>query len=242
MSRRATLLLLLAAHGAALAGSFGVTPTRVDLDKGVRSAVIDVLNDDETKLSFQAKLYEWRQTADGRDEYTESSDLIYFPQIFSVNAHEKRIVRVGIRATAPAAEKAYRLFIEEVQEPERVPSGGAQVRVVLRFGVPIFVAPATPDRRIEVEAVEAARGKLRVTLRNLGNQSARFETLRVVRGADTVAEAAGWHVLAGARRTFEIPTDGPKCVSSGSLEVVAAAEGLTLKRPFEAASVLCERP
>src|SRR5512140_3419810 len=105
------LLALLAAAGAR-AGSFGVSPTRVDLDRGAKSAIIEVTNDDEAKLSFQAKLFEWRQGADGKDEYAESQDLIYFPQIFTIAPKAKRIIRVGIKGPPGDVEKAYRLFVE----------------------------------------------------------------------------------------------------------------------------------
>jgi fimbrial chaperone protein len=234
-------LAALACCTAALAGSFGVSPTRVDLDRGAKSAIVEVMNDDDVKLSFQAKLFEWRQAADGKDEYVESQDLIYFPQLFTVAAKTKRVIRVGIKAPATDVEKAYRLFVEETPEPAREGAAGPQVRVVLRFGVPVFVAPQAPVRKAEAEGVEVARGKALLGIRNLGNQSVRFETFRIMRGEETVGEASGWYVLAGARRTFEIAVDAAKCPLSGPLEAVAAGQGVTLKRSFDASALLCER-
>jgi fimbrial chaperone protein len=226
---------------AAVAGSFGVTPTRVDLDRDAKSALIEVMNDDAVKLSFQAKLFEWKQGPDGKDEYTESKDLIFFPQIFTVAAKSKRVIRVGIKSPSADVEKAYRLFIEENPEPPKEGATGPQVRVVLRFGVPVFVAPQAPVRKLEVEGVQAAAGKALLAIRNLGNQSARFDSFKVMRGDETLGEASGWYVLAGARRTFEIPVDAAKCPLSGALEAVATGQGVTLKRSFDASALLCER-
>ena len=235
-------LAALALSSAALAGSFGVSPTRVDLDRGAKSAIVEVMNDDTATLSFQAKLFEWHQGPDGKDEYAESQDLIYFPQIFTVAAKSKRVIRVGLKAPAIDAEKAYRLFIEETPEPAKEPSAaGPQVRVVLRFGVPVFVAPQSPVRKLEVEGVEVARGKALLTIRNIGNQSARFESFKLMRGDDTVGEASGWYVLAGAHRTFEIPVDAAKCPLSGPLDAVAAGQGVMLKQSVDASALLCER-
>ena len=224
------------------AGSFGVAPTRLDFDKGAKSGVIEVSNDDERKLSFQLKLFEWKQGPDGKDQYVESQDLIYFPQLFSVNAHDKRIIRVGLKGVAALpAERAYRLFIEEMPDPA-TGAGGAEVKVVLRFGVPLFVAPESPRKAFTFDNVEVAKGKLLMTIRNGGNQSAKFEFLRVRRGDAVVAEAAGWYILAGATRTFELPMDPAKCVSSGALEAMATAEGVVVKQAFTASPLLCERP
>jgi P pilus assembly chaperone PapD len=115
------------------------------------------------------------------------------------------------------------------------------VRVVLRFGVPVFLAPQTPVRKLEIQGLEVAKGKALLTIHNLGNQSARFESFKVLRGEEAVGEASGWYVLAGAQRTFEIPVDAAKCPLSGRLEAEASGQGVTLKRSFDSSALLCER-
>lgn len=235
------LAALLLASGLAAAGNFGVSPTRLDFEKGTRSAVIEVSSEDEQKLSFQVKLFEWTQDADGKDVYRDSQDLIWFPQIFALNPREKRIIRIGLKGTAPqpALEKTYRLFIEEIPPPSAVASG-AEVKVVLRFGVPLFVAPAVPKRSFAIDSVQVARGKVMVRVRNEGTQSAKFDSVRVQRENNLVAEAQGWYILAGTTRTFEVPIDAAKCPPAGTLEAVASTEGASLKQSFASSPVLCE--
>src|SRR5271169_3390931 len=83
----AGLLLVLAMTLApsAHAGLFGITPIRVDLDRENRTGSFTVTNDDPDKaLQMQAKLMEWTQDAEGKDIYAPSNDLVFFPQIFSV--------------------------------------------------------------------------------------------------------------------------------------------------------------
>lgn len=228
--------------GAAFAGSFGVAPTRLDFDRGTRSTVIEIASEDAQKLSFQAKLFEWKQGPDGKDEYVPSQDLIWFPQLFTVDPKGKRIIRVGTRpGSPPDREKTYRLFIEEIAPPAAA-SSGAEVRVVLRFGVPIFIAPAVAQKSFAVESVESARGKVLMRVRNNGTQSARFETVTLQRGDTVLAEAQGWYLLVGGARTFEIPVDPAKCPPPGPVEAVASAEGVVLRQAFSASPVLCERP
>src|SRR4051812_48428578 len=115
----------------AAAGSFGVAPTRVDLGKGARSSLVEVSNDDTRKLSFQVRLFQWTQDAQGKDAYQENQDLIFFPPLFTVNPGDKRVIRVGLKGSAPPpGEIAYRLFIEEIPEPA-VAAAGPEVKVVL---------------------------------------------------------------------------------------------------------------
>ena len=241
---RACLAIALAALGAAtaFAGSFGVAPTRVDLGRGARSSLIEVSSDDTRKLSFQARLSRWQQDAAGKDEYAESQDLIFFPPLFSVNPGDKRVIRVGLKAGEPiATETAYRLFIEEIPEPSPATSG-SEVKVVLRFGVPIFIAPAGAKPEFVVEAVEPVAGKVSMRVRNAGNVSAKFETVKILREGAVLAEATGWYVFPGVTRTFEVPLGAARCAAGDALEAVAQAEGVVLRRSFAAPAALCARP
>lgn len=228
---------------AAAAGSFGVSPTRIDFEKGVRTATVEVENDDEQKLNFQVRLFEWAQGADGKDDYKESQDLIWFPQLFTIQPKEKRVIRVGLKGVGggpPPLEKTYRLFIEEIPGPAP-PGAGPSIRIVLRFGVPLFIAPAAPKKAAVMEGVEVKPGKVTFRIRNDGTQSIKFDPIRLQREADLVAEGQGWYVLAGATRSFEVAVDPAKC-APGALEVVAASESITLKQAFTATKALCERP
>lgn len=236
------LAFLCAACGCAWAGNFGVSPIRVDFDRGTRTAVIEVSNDDERKLTFQVKLFEWTQDAAGLDQYAESQDLIWFPQILAIDPKQKRVVRVGMKQPVEVArEKTYRLFIEELPPVGEAPKG-AEVRVLLRFGVPLFIAPTTPSRKVEITSIEPRPGKVAAAIRGEGTQSVRFESLRVKRGDAVVGEAQGWYVLAGATHVFEVPIDPARCPLAGPLELEATAEGLSIKRAFDAPPSLCARP
>jgi fimbrial chaperone protein len=227
----------------AQAGSFEVTPMRVDLDQDARTGIVNVINDDDRKLSLQVRLAEWRQTADGKDEYTESRDLIFFPQVFSVDAHSRRIIRIGTRGASPSTEKDYRLYIGQIPEAPPPDAGtGPQVRLLLQFSIPITVAPVHSKREVAMGEPQVEKGKVRVEIRNSGNRSEVFETLALRRGKDTVAEVTGWRVLPGATRVFEIPVDPANCIAAGTLELGTRSEGQALSRSFTASPALCPRP
>src|SRR5208283_2977550 len=128
--------------GTSIAGLFGISPIRLDLDRQSKTDSITISNDEaERKLDMQAKLFEWTQNEKGEDVYVESNDLVFFPRIFSIDPQDKRVMRVGLKVPATATEKAYRLFIEELPPPRDPEKTGTQVLFVLRFGVPIFIRP-----------------------------------------------------------------------------------------------------
>lgn len=229
------LFLALPAEG----GSFGVAPIRVELDRTTRTGQVTVSNDDTRRLGFQVKLMAWTQDEQGVDAYAESSELIFFPQIMTIEPGDKRVIRIGSRGGDPTKEKAYRLFIEELQDPAAAEARGAQVAVVLRFGVPVFVNPSVGTASPEFVMATLARGKIEVRIRNTGARHVRFEQVSVRAGSEVLGTTGGWYVFPGSTRAFEIPIPADKCRTSGQLEIGASVEGREIKHAVEAGPTLC---
>ena len=99
--------------GTVAAGEFSINPIRLELGAVAKSGVIGVRNEGKTKLSFQLQSMEWTQDVTGKDLYADSSDLIFFPKIMSVDPGEEGLIRVGTKNSAVPSERTYRLFIEE---------------------------------------------------------------------------------------------------------------------------------
>jgi fimbrial chaperone protein len=223
----------------ALAGAFGVSPIRVDLDPGTRTGLITVTNDEDRKLYFQLALFEWTQTAAGEDQYADSSDLLFFPRIFTVDGKDKRLIRVGLKAPPLERERAYRLFIEEMPDPSAAPGAGAQIAVRLRFGVPIFVSAGKGEANAEVISAEASKGSMRVAIRNNGTRQIRFEEVGLRDGDRTIAKTAGWYVFPGATRSFTLPVAPGDCPVPASVEIRATADGKEVRKRVEVPPALC---
>jgi len=232
------LLLTLLAVPAARAGDFGVTPIRLDFDATTKTGAITVSNDGDASLSFQMKLFEWSQDAEGKDRYADSDALIFFPRIMTVAAKEKGLIRVGTKSPLSASERSYRLFIEEL--PDAKSEGrGAQVEVKLRFGVPLFVAPAQPLLSGAIEAVNLDKGELSLRVKNTGNRHFRFEKLLVKAGDTVLGEIQGWYLLPGMVRDYKIPLKAEACAKAGALDISLKAESLELKQRLEAKPARC---
>jgi fimbrial chaperone protein len=247
-ARRAGALVILAAGllawpTAAHPGEFRVTPIRLDLAAGGKgSGVVNVVNEGQEPLSFQVQAREWTQDAEGKDVYTETSDLIFFPQLLTTAVGETKVIRVGTKAPPSAREKSYRLFIEEI--PKRQDAAGAVVRIAIRFGVPIFRLPAVEKKEGLLEEAKVERGSFSVRIRNTGTVHLIVNELAVV-GKDAAGEEvfreqpSGWYVLVGASRTQSVAIPAEVCGRIRTLAVSARCEELVLTKELTAGEGWC---
>jgi fimbrial chaperone protein len=196
--RRATSMLARAAAGAIvwlvatgmpMAASLSVVPVRIELGAQQPIAALTVRNGGDTPAVIQLETMHWTQL-DGVDTYAPTREILATPPIFTVAPGGAQIVRVGLRRAADAAQElSYRLFLQEVPPPP--PPGFSGTRVVLRFGVPVFVAPGARPSGIATNALQwrARRedghtilsatnaGAMHVELTRLDVQSAPGQTL-----------------------------------------------------------------
>jgi len=239
MLRIAAVFLLWLASAVCAASEFSVTPIRLDMEPGMRSAAVTVVNDDELPLRLQLKLMQWTQDASGLDVYTESDELVYFPKLMSVQPRDRRLVRIGLKAPAGATERTYRLFLDELPETARPSASGLSFTV--RFALPIFLPAAESHPRGAIESIELEGGRLRIAVANTGNQNFRITSVSAHAVTGFAAELAGWYLLPGARRvhTMEIPAEA--CRSLRRLDVTVKTDKLSLEGGLDVEPRMCGR-
>lgn len=225
-----------------LGGEWRVTPIRIELDKNAKSGVVTIVNEGTEKLNVQMKAMEWTQDAEGKDVYTDTEDLIFFPKLMSIEAKEERILRAGIKIPAVAKEKTYRLFVEEIPEPKK--SEGANVAIAIRFGVPIFVKPLKSDAKGEIQCIGLAKGVVSATVMNIGNVHFMINTVSV-RGKNDKGEEKfakdvnGWYLLSGASRVYRAEIPDEVCKGLSKIEVHVVTDKLTLHGHADVESAMC---
>src|SRR5438046_3155672 len=122
-SSRALALFLgacLAFGGAAKAATFSVDPIIVTLEKTNSSASIAVTNQTTQKLRLQVTGFSWSQSRSGQLELAKTDQLVYFPQLLSLDPGETKRVRVGVTLPQGATEKTFRVFMEELPSLQSV--------------------------------------------------------------------------------------------------------------------------
>ncbi len=226
----------------ALSGEFRVTPIRLDFDRGTKSGVVTIVNEGSDKLNVQMKAFEWTQNAEGKDQYTETNDLIFFPRIMSLEKGEEKILRAGIRIPATTKEKTYRLFIEEIPEPKK--AEGVNVAIAIRFGIPIFAKPLKEEVKGEIQKIELSKGTLNIGLKNSGNVHFIIQSIEI-KGKNPKGESlftkelSGWYLLSGAFRVYSTPIPKEVCSELRKIDVLIKTNRLNLDGKLDVDQTMC---
>jgi fimbrial chaperone protein len=226
----------------AQSGEFRVTPIRLDFDRAAKSGVITVINEGEEELHVQMRAFEWSQDAEGKDQYVETQEIIFFPRMMTVDKKEKRILRAGIRIPAGAREKTYRLFIEEIPGPRK--GEGVNVAIAIRFGVPIFVKPFEEAAKGEIENIELSKGLVNVRVKNTGNLHFTIGSVDIKgknsKGEEIFSkELSGWYLLSNVSRTYSASVPEESCQDIAALEIVVKTNRFDMTGNLDVVQEMC---
>jgi fimbrial chaperone protein len=241
----AFLLFMIAVPPLTYAGQWRVTPVRIFLDRRAKSCVITLLNDGEDTVHLQGKAMSWTQGADGRDVYEETRDLIFFPRLLKLDKGEQKIIRAGVRVPATSREKTYRLFIEEIPQPNAASAGSSQLTVAVRFGIPVFAKPLREKRAADLASVSLNKGEVNAVVANSGNIHFRITDITVQgvngTGEETFSEKLnGWYLLAGASRSYAASLSAQQCGQSERIDITVATDSdITLHRSLHVDKAQC---
>lgn len=235
MLRLALAFLLLAATPPALAGRFSVAPIRVDFGAGLRIGAVTVTSEDDHPLVFKNSPSLWTQNADGGDVYTPTTDLVVTPPLLRVETGEPRIVRIGTVREPGDVERSYRVFLEE-QAPANPEGTGATIAVVIKFGVPVFVAPRSERVAGSAEIVERKPGRVTLQIKNSGNVHFNVETITA--NGVAVKDVSSWYLLPGTTRRYDLAIPPEAC--SGAAVDLRIQATRTVLTASAAASDVCQ--
>lgn len=189
----------------ASAGAFQIAPVRLTLTPQQHTSILTIRNDSKEASVMQLELVSWSQDK-GEDRYTPTREILATPPIFTIPAGGKQIVRVGLRRKPDLQhELAYRIFITEV--PAASTTAG-EVKIALRFGIPVFVAPnaKAANASLQWRAALIKPQQLRVEAINRGNmhvQIAAF-TLKAADGKLVAKHEGMSYLLAKQSRQWQL--------------------------------------
>lgn len=193
-------MTMLAAAGTAVAGTFSISPIRVELSMQQRTEALTVRNEETAReVVIQAQVFAWSQQ-DGQDALAATHDLIVTPPVFTIASGAQQIVRVALRRPSDAKrELTYRLILQEV--PPEAPKNFTGLQVALRLSLPIFIesqSKSSPD--LVWSSQWQADGSLQVTAKNQGATHAQITDFTVASKATpvTMKNSVVKYVLPGA--------------------------------------------
>lgn len=184
-------LLLAGAHAGA--ASLQVAPTTVTVAAGRNAEGLVLGNTGDAVLHAQARVFRWTRV-EGEDALEPTSDLAVSPPMLQVPAGGEQLVRVVRLGPAPeATEASYRVIVDEL--PLDSGEDGHGLHFVLRYSIPVFLAPAGGDASPRLSAARSPDGRS-FTIGNSGSGHAQVSDMakrfpaRWVRSASCAALAA----------------------------------------------------
>lgn len=234
---------LVLAPAAASAATFSVNPTQIFLAGRTTSTLLTLRNDSDEELRFQLSAFQWNQSATGEIELSATQDIVFFPALLTLKPKEERRIRVGSTVAPGAAEKTYRIFVEELP-----PNGGSDnanaVRVLTRMGIPIFVRPAKESATASLNGLGLRDGALHVSLNNTGTVHFVPQAIKVrglAANGDRLFEQdlVSWYVLAGGSREFDVPVTVEHCARTASVTVDVTVGSTSLTEMLQTPGGAC---
>ena len=212
MLRTVLLSALLAACGFAHAGGFAIVPLRVELGPN-KAGSLTITNTDEAK-TFEVRAVSWKQQ-NRQDSYAPTDELLLAPATFKLEKGATQVVRIQLNKPQDAAERPYRIFIDEVPPSNQVKSNA--LKTVVSMVVPVFVAPASGPIAKGEAAVSVALVKdvLQIEMRNTGKANLKMREFVVTsaKAGELLKVPSAAYVLAGNTMTGQYPlkmqADGP---------------------------------
>lgn len=245
-----SLVFLFACYSEALPGNFQVEPTTLELSSSARSGAFTVINNGTEKLNIQVDVEEWNQDAEGKDVYSKTGDIVFFPKIMSIEPNEQRAIRLGIKGALSTKEKAYRIFVEEIPsqpKPQDAKADGhipAGITIALRYAVPVFLKPAKIQESGIVEKMELSRGVAKMIVRNSGNIHIKLlNTTFRGKAADGrqvfTKDVGGWYILQGLSRKYETAVPKESCGDLATIEINAQFETFSKAETLKVNKAMC---
>jgi len=221
----------------ASAGSFGISPVRVELSGQAMTATLTVRNDEDAPALIQAESVLWTQSG-GEEKLDPTTDLIVSPTVFTLPPKGSQLVRVALRREADATrELSYRLILQEVP-PEASPDFKG-LRVALKISVPVFVAPvAEAKANLAWSATRNASGALILRADNQGAAHARVLSFVLTPengNGPVLQDSVAAYVLPGQYRTWTLENNNKTRDDS-----TAVADRYRLKANTERGEVVTE--
>jgi fimbrial chaperone protein len=193
----------------ALAGTFSISPVRVDLAAQSTTGVVTIRNQEDQPVVVQAETRLWRQTSAG-EQLEPTRDVLVTPAVFTIPPQGSQLVRIALRRDVdPRMELSYRLILTEV--PQQAAPGFNGLNMALRMSLPVFVAAQAPtDPQVKWSAARSPDGTVAVTALNAGSEHARVLDLMISPqpgNGQWLHQQGAYYVLPGQSHSWALESD-----------------------------------
>jgi fimbrial chaperone protein len=216
------LACIACAANTARAGSFQVSPMRIEFGASRPTTVLRVSNTGAEAVTVQAEVRAWSYAGE-RDVFGDTDDVLLNPPIFTIAPGATQFVRVGLRArTAATSEASYRLFLEELPRPSA--PEGTVVRTLLRISLPVFVPSPGAAPKLQWRVARDGAAAVLLSATNTGNAHVHVSgiSLRPQGGVAVASKNLAAYLLPGQTREWKIP--GAAIATAAQIELSARSD------------------
>ena len=86
-----------------------------------------VRNDGDQRLRLQVSVMAWNQNKLGEMVLDPTDDIIFYPNLLTLEPGAQRNLRVGVNGAVVAREKSYRIFVEELPSNVKLQFTGVRI-------------------------------------------------------------------------------------------------------------------
>jgi fimbrial chaperone protein len=203
-----------------------------------------VRNDGQDRIRLQVSVMAWDQNKLGEMVLTPTDDIIFYPNLLTVDAGAQRNLRLGTSHVAVTKEQTYRIFVEELPSNQKFQTTG--VRVVTKMSIPIFIKPTKADIKNSIDRIALQGSDLSFDITNRGNVHIQPREVRVKGiGADGSLQLErkipGWYILAGGSREYRVDLPKSECTKIKDLTVEVELGDKSFKEIFVVPAGACAR-
>lgn len=206
----------------ALASGLQVAPTTLTLQATQNADGLWLSNTGDAPIAAQVRVYRWTQQ-DGDEKEELSRGILVSPPMTQLAVADRQLIRIIRTGPPPAsAEDAYRVVIDELPVDGAAPPRGVQF--VLRYSVPVFIAPAggasAPQLSWKIRR-DGQKSVLEVS--NSGGMHAQLADLQFTdsKGKRTEVQAGLLgYVLPGAQMRWPIKATPATFATGGTLDTL----------------------
>lgn len=213
-----------------------VTPTRVTLSKAKPTELLSLTNQGDDEARFQVSVFGWSESGTGEQQLTPTNDVVAFPPLLTIAPHQSRNLRIGVVTPPGAAEKSYRVIVQELPHAPK-PGVAVQIQVLTKLSLPVFLAPSGAARiEAKIEQPSLAQSVLSFTVANEGTAHTQIEKLHAAgagpSGKTFDVTAPGWYLLAGEHRIYQVEIAARDCRETRKIALEAVTSEKTLTAQF----------
>lgn len=124
------------AHAAATILLWPIDPW---LGADMNASELWIENQGNSAATMQIRIVRWTQEG-GYERYQSQQEVVASPPILRIDRGSKQLIRLIKQTAAPAGvEKAYRIIIDEIPQPDAPATPQMGIKLQMRYSLPLFV-------------------------------------------------------------------------------------------------------